>query len=80
VESPNDGARQDGARQTPLRPTTFDRPGLLVAEVELPVDRGRDLADLVGDLVHAAAGHELRLRLRIELGGPTSSPRKWLPM
>jgi hypothetical protein len=50
------------------------KPGVLVAEAELRPHQIQDLADVIGDLVKAAVGHELKFRLRIELGGGASLP------
>ncbi len=43
--------------------------GARVAEADLQPDQIQDLADKLPDLLHAAAGLELRLRLRVEIGG-----------
>jgi hypothetical protein len=52
-----------------------DKPGVLVAEAELKPAQIQDLADALGDLGKAAAGHDLKYRLRIELGGTTPAPQ-----
>jgi hypothetical protein len=38
-----------------------------VAEAELKPNQLQDLGDIVGDLVHAAAGHDLKFRIRVKL-------------
>lgn len=43
--------------------------GTRVAQVELDTNQLQDLADVIGDLKKAAAGHDLRFILRIEVGG-----------
>ena len=43
--------------------------GCLVAEAELRPNEIQDLADQIGEVVKAAAGLELRVRVRVELGG-----------
>jgi hypothetical protein len=43
--------------------------GVHVAEAELQPDQIQDLAEKLPELLHATAGLELRLRLRVELGG-----------
>jgi hypothetical protein len=55
--------------------TMADKPGVLVAEAELKPAQIQDLADALGDLGKAAAGHDLKYRLRIELGGTTPAPQ-----
>ncbi len=44
------------------------KPGVLVAEAELATSEIQDLAEVIGNIRSAAAGHELKFRLRIELG------------
>src|SRR4051794_20943036 len=48
------------------------KPGVVVAEAELKPAQVQDLADQVGELARVAVGHEVRLRLRIEVGGGRS--------
>jgi hypothetical protein len=48
------------------------KPGGLVAEAELCPHQIQDLAAGIGDLVQAAVGHDLKLRIRVELGGGTA--------
>lgn len=50
------------------------KPGVLVAEAELATNEIQDLAEVIGNIRSAAAGHELKFRLRIELGSPTHPP------
>jgi len=45
------------------------KPGVRVAEADLETHELQDLADVVGDLKKAAAGYELKIHVRIELGG-----------
>jgi hypothetical protein len=49
-------------------------PGAFIAEADLRPNQIQDLADVVGDLTKAAAGHELKLHLHIELGGEEPPP------
>ena len=53
--------------QRPATPATQPSPGVRVAEAELKPNQLQDLADIVGDLVHAAVGHDLKFRVRVEL-------------
>jgi hypothetical protein len=46
--------------------------GSLVAEAELRTNQLQDLVDRIADITRAAAGLDLKFRLRIQLGGPTS--------
>ena len=48
------------------------RPGVRVAEADLKVNEIQDLADAIGELVKLATGHELKLGIRIEIGGDSS--------
>jgi hypothetical protein len=61
-----------------VRPPSPDpplpKPGVLVAEAELRPHQIEDLADIVGDLVKAAVGHDLKFRIRVELGGGALLP------
>jgi hypothetical protein len=55
---------------TPPRPEPPTRaPGVVVAESELRPGQLQDLADRIGDISKAAIGVELKLRVRLELGG-----------
>jgi hypothetical protein len=53
--------------QRPATPATQPSPGVHIAEAELKPNQLQDLADIVGDLVHAAVGHDLKFRVRVEL-------------
>ena len=61
----------------PLKPTPpthgvkEPKPGVRVAEAELQTHELQELGDRIGDLQSAAAGHGLKVRVRIELGGDT---------
>ncbi len=57
-----------------LPPVTTPKPGVLMAEAELQTGEIQNLAEVVGDIVKAAAGYDLKFGLRIELGGPTAPP------
>jgi len=48
--------------------------GTRVVRFQLEPDQIQDLAEKLPDLLHAAAGLELRLRLRVELGGDSAPP------
>ncbi len=50
--------------------------GALSAEASLRPDEIQDLAERVGDIVKAAAGHNLKLTLRVELGGSVRTPEE----
>ena len=52
-----------------LPPPPPPPPGVRVAEAELQTAQVQDLAEVIGDLKQAAAGHELKFHVRIELGG-----------
>ncbi|MBN1139681.1 MAG: ATP-binding protein [Anaerolineae bacterium] len=47
-------------------------PGVRVAEADLETYQLQDLAEVVSDLKTAAAGHELKIHVRFELGGHPS--------
>ena len=47
---------------------------MLRAEAELRPSQLQDLADIVGDVVGAAVGYELKFRVVVELGGETEPP------
>jgi hypothetical protein len=55
-------------------PVVEKRPGVVVAEANLKPAQVQDLADQVGELARVAVGHEVRLRLRIEVGGGKPVP------
>jgi hypothetical protein len=59
-------AERPGAPPPPPPPS---KPGVLTAEADLRPSQIQDLADALGDLGAAAAGHGLKFHLRIELGG-----------
>jgi hypothetical protein len=66
------GLRVPAERPEVPPPPPLPRPGVRVAEAELRPNEIQDLADSIGELIEAAAGHELRFRLRIELDGADS--------
>ena len=45
-----------------------------VAEAELRSDELQNLGDAIGDITKAAAGHELKVRVEISLGGDKTPP------
>jgi hypothetical protein len=51
------------------------RPGVRVAQSDLRVNEIQDFADAVSEITKAAAGHDLRFSLRIELGGEKIPPQ-----
>ena len=53
----------------PPKPLPPPKPGVQVAEAELEMHQLQDLADNLGDLGKATAGYDLKLHVRIELGG-----------
>ncbi len=53
------------------QPPSVTRPGVLVAEAELRTSQIQDLADQIPHITRAAAGLDLKFRLRVELGGST---------
>ncbi len=59
-------------------PTTPPAPpvkaGVRIAEAELRPNEIQDLADVVGEVVGAAVGYDLKFKLRVELGGDTPPP------
>ena len=57
----------DGAKPTPY--------GAKVATAELEAAEVQDLAEVVGDLMKAAAGQRLRFKVTVELGENTSVPQ-----
>ena len=50
------------------------KPGVRTGEAELRSNQIQDLADVISDIVGAAAGHDLKFRLHVELGGETPPP------
>ncbi|HHW43633.1 MAG TPA: hypothetical protein GXX25_07460, partial [Desulfotomaculum sp.] len=50
------------------------QPGFKAAQAELRPHQIQDLAEIIGELVNAAAGYELVFRLRVELGGAGTLP------
>jgi hypothetical protein len=60
----------------PIPPSPLPMPGVLVAEAELRPHQIQDLADVIGNLVQAAVGHDLKFRLRVELGSGTPLPNE----
>jgi hypothetical protein len=62
----------------PLKPPEVPkRPGVLVAEANLRPSQIQDLADQLGELTKAVVGYDLKLHLRIELGGAKAVPTWW---
>ncbi len=59
--------RADGGKPTPY--------GAKVATAELEASEIQDLAEVVGDLMKAAAGQRLRFKVAVELGESTSVPQ-----
>jgi hypothetical protein len=58
--------------RVPTTPSIYKpepKPGIRVAETELETFELQDLADVLGSLVKAAAGYDLKFHVRIELGG-----------
>ncbi len=45
------------------------REGVLVAEASLAANAIQDLADVIPELTRAAAGHDLKFHVRVEIGG-----------
>ena len=56
------------------RPADGPGPGVLTAEAELEPHGIQDLADQIPAIAHAAVGHPLTFKLRIELGGEGEGP------
>ena len=52
-------------------PPPLQAPGVMVAEAILSISQIQDLADAVADLGKTAVGLDLKLHLRVELGGKT---------
>lgn len=57
-----------------LPPAPGPTPVGLMARAELRPSQIQDLADILGELTKAAAGHELRFTLQIHVGGQTTPP------
>ena len=53
---------------------TCYKQGVLFSEAELTTSQLQDLADQIGEIAHAAAGYDRKLRLRLELGGKGKLP------
>ncbi len=62
------------AEAPPQPPPIPPKPGVYVAESELKPHEIQDLADILGDIVSAAAGYDLTFHLRIELSGESPPP------
>lgn len=62
------------ASETPLPPPP-PPPGLLSAEADLTPSQVQDLADVIGAVATAAAGHRLTICVRIEIGGEKPPPQ-----
>jgi hypothetical protein len=50
-------------------------PGLVVATAYLKTNEIQDLADRIGDIGTAAVGHDLKIQVRLELGGKAPVPK-----
>jgi hypothetical protein len=62
-------------REYPHIPTPSQlAPGMFVAEAELHLNELQDLADSIASIRQAAVGFDLKLRLRLELGGASRPP------
>jgi hypothetical protein len=55
-------------------PVVVKKPGVVVAEADLKPAQVQDLADQIGELTKAAVGFEMKLRIRIEVGGAKPVP------
>ena len=60
------------------KPPEATKPGLRVAEAELRPNQIQDLAEVISDIVSVAAGHDLKFKLHVELGGEKSPPEEVL--
>ena len=63
-----------GGGAPPPPPPPPPQPGVRAGEADLKVSEIQDLADVIGDLKSAAAGHEIKFHLRIELGSGDTPP------
>ena len=59
---------------SPGTPTREVSPNVRVAEADLSGDQVQDLADIVGQIQSAAAGHKVRFSVRVELGNGSPLP------
>jgi hypothetical protein len=50
-------------------------PGVHVATAYLKPNQIQDLADQIGEIGTTAVGHDLKIQVRIELGGKTAVPK-----
>lgn len=60
----------------PPPPPLPPKQGFKVAQAELRPHQIQDLAEIIGELVNAAAGYELVFRLQVELGGAAALPEE----
>lgn len=60
--------------EPPAPPTPPVPPGMVVAESNLRPDEIQNLAEVMGDMLKATAGLELKFKLRIELSGDSEVP------
>ena len=58
----------------PARAAEKTKFGVKVAEADLRTNELQDLSDLTGEIAQAAAGYELKLSVRVELGGEKVPP------
>lgn len=59
----------------PLKPDD-NKPGIYRTTAQLKPSQIQDLADVMGDIVKAAAGQELKFTLTVELGGGEPVPEE----
>ena len=57
--------------EAPPPPSPTPPPGAHIAGAELSPSQIQDLAEIIGDVIKAAAGHDIRFTLRVEMGNGT---------
>ncbi|MHB9089950.1 MAG: hypothetical protein ACYC7H_00890, partial [Chloroflexota bacterium] len=66
--------REPSSKPEIVIPQVPVKPGTLTASAELQTGEMQDMAEVVGDIVKAAAGYDLKFRLTVELSGKDSPP------
>ena len=65
-----------GKKTVITQPREQPPPGVHVATAYLKPDQIQDLADQIGEIGTTAVGHDLKVQVRIELGGKTPVPKE----
>ena len=63
-----------GTRPPPQQPPPIKKAGIRMADADIEPKQIQDLADVIADVRKAAAGHDLKFKLHVELGGDKPAP------